>query len=273
MKTIFIIASFSICILTGSAQEKRVVVLFDYNKSDIPDSSMFKLMKIIAKNNITNVMIEGHCDSIGSQQYNYILSEKRAQEVKKLLTQNGVDKSTIKTCIGYGEDQPFISNISEKDRQQNRRVLVHFFIKESVKHDTIKSTSGLDRKDFKAGKKIILQNMLFYGGQHILKPESFAVLQNLCEILQRNPTLKIEIQGHVCCTSFELDGYDIDTRTDNLSVNRAAMIYDYLNTNCGIPKSRLSYKGFGGTQKIIENDFTEAQQRINRRVEIKVLEE
>ena len=103
--------------------------------------------------------------------------------------------------------------------------------------------------------------------------ESLPVLQNLADILKENPTMKIEIQGHVSCTTVELDGYDADTGLDNLSVARAEMVYIHLVHKCGIDKSRLSYKGYGGTQKITQDERTEELQQINRRVEIKILSE
>jgi outer membrane protein OmpA-like peptidoglycan-associated protein len=219
------------------------------------------------------VLIEGHCDSMGSTQYNYKLSERRANEVRKLLLHNGLNPKTIKTCIGYGKDQPLTNNLSEIDRQLNRRVIVHFTISEKDSRAEVKKENILKSEEFKVGKKITLKNLLFYGGRHILKPESKGILDNLCDILKKNPKLKIEIQGHVCCTTNQIDGYDYDTRTDNLSVNRAKAIYELLIQECGILENRLSYKGFGGRQKLIEDEITEEERSLNRRVEIKVLED
>ena len=75
-----------VCLSTAmKSQDMQYVVLFEFNKTTIPDSSMLGLMKIIAKNSIRDVVIEGHCDSIGSTAYNDALSQHRAAEVKKLL--------------------------------------------------------------------------------------------------------------------------------------------------------------------------------------------
>lgn len=254
------------------AQELKYTVHFDFNKSNIPDSAMVDMVQIMHKHLVEKIVIEGHCDSIGSKEYNYTLSEKRANEVKKLLIQNGIEKKAVQTCIGYGKDKPLSKNDSEQDRQQNRRVNIHFFIAKRKDEKVAKTNEVLKSSDFEVGKKIVLKNLHFYGGQHVLQPESKPVLDNLCKILRENPNLKIEIQGHVCCTTFQADGYDIDTKTDNLSVTRAELVYLFLTSKCGISKKRLSYTGFGGTQKIIENDITEEQQRMNRRVEIKVIE-
>ncbi|GBL34473.1 peptidoglycan-associated lipoprotein [Filimonas sp.] len=273
MKYFFAICCFLYVCSPIKAQERQYTVLFEFNKSDIPDSSMLGMMKILARASIDRVLIEGHCDSIGSKVYNRALSEKRANEVMKLLTQNGIERKAIRTCIGYGEEQPLKPNDSEADRQLNRRVVVHFFMKEAEKPEVVGIVKKPQKEDFKAGRSIILKDLLFYGARHILKPESIPSLQHLAGILKENPTIKIEIQGHVCCTTTEPDGFDIDTGLDNLSVARAEMVYIYLVHKSGIDKKRLSYKGFGGTQKITQVEDTEAQQQINRRVEIKVMEE
>ena len=64
----------------------------------------------------TSIRIEGHTDSRGSEQYNRILSEKRAGAVKNALVQRGVSARRVQT-IGFGESQPFSSNDA-----MNRRV-------------------------------------------------------------------------------------------------------------------------------------------------------
>lgn len=256
------------------SQDMQYVVLFEFNKTTIPDSSMLGLMKIIAKNSIRDVVIEGHCDSIGSRAYNDALSQHRAAEVKKLLIQNGIDQKFIKTCIGYGKDKPLVPNFSDTQRQMNRRVIVHFnTTTPDTKVAVKKAIQTIEKKDLKVGRNIVIKDLFFYGGSHILTTESLPALQNLADILNENPTMKVEIQGHVCCTTVELDGYDADTGLDNLSLARAEMVYIHLVHKCHIDKSRLTYKGYGGTRKITQDEHTEELQKINRRVEIKVLAE
>ena len=65
--------------------------------------------------------IAGHADSIGSEVYNQILSEKRAESVKDFLISRGVSKARI-TVMGYGESVPIASNDTEEGRAKNRRV-------------------------------------------------------------------------------------------------------------------------------------------------------
>jgi OOP family OmpA-OmpF porin len=67
--------------------------------------------------------IEGHTDSRGTDAYNPKLSERRADSVRKLLTERyGIDASRL-TSVGYGESRPIASNDTEAGRAQNRRVV------------------------------------------------------------------------------------------------------------------------------------------------------
>ena len=91
------------------------------------------------------------------------------------------------------------------------------------------------------------------------------------QTLKANPKLKVEIQGHVCCTENGEDGIDLDTREKKLSENRAKAVYEYLIAK-GIDKARLSYKGYGRTnpKEVVED--TPQKEQANRRVEILVIE-
>ena len=263
-------------------QEFNLLIHFDFNRYEIQDTSLLKIAKILSTNEIERVLLEGHCDSIGSKEYNYILSNKRANEVKKLLTDNGVEKSNIKQCIGYGKDKPLNNNSTEQDRLLNRRVYITFYAKESAK--SIPPDSIIPKKvpnekqkqeinkiiDAKVGENIILENLLFFPGRHFIKEESYDALSNLLNAMQSHPSLVIQIQGHVCCTTYEPDGYDWDTGTNNLSEMRAKQVYLFLIKN-GIDKNRMSYIGFGGQKKLYEDESDEYFKSMNRRVEIKIL--
>jgi outer membrane protein OmpA-like peptidoglycan-associated protein len=69
----------------------------------------------------TLIRIEGHTDSVGSEQLNMDLSQRRADSVKNLLVQRGVASNRMET-VGFGESMPVASNDTEAGRQQNRRV-------------------------------------------------------------------------------------------------------------------------------------------------------
>lgn len=258
------------------AQEIKLTILFDFNKSVIPDSSLLQIAKLISTYKIDRILLEGHCDSVGSKEYNFALSNKRSNEIKKLLNQNGISKSSIKTCIGFGKEKPLNNNATEFERQLNRRVVMTVFEKEPINSvkaiDKIISLEKptLKKYDLSVGKSIVLENLLFIGGRHVIKNESKEILEELFDLMDENPKLEIEIQGHVCCTVDEPDGYDWDEGTHNLSENRAKAVYQFLIRK-GINANRMIFKGYGGTRKINEDESTEELKSENRRVEFKVL--
>lgn len=113
-----------------------------------------------------------------------------------------------------------------------------------------------------ANGKITLNNVFFDFDKSELKPESFAELDKLVELLLKNPAVKMEIAGHT------------DSKGDKkynllLSQKRAESVMEYLLKK-GIDKLRLTAKGYGDTQPVAPND-TEENQAKNRRTEVKVL--
>ena len=102
-----------------------LMVHFDFDKSDIKKSDEAELKKgidFVKKYPGSKVRVDGHTDSIGTDQYNQKLSERRAEAVKNYLVQKGaVDASKI-TSMGHGETKPIASNKTKEGRAQNRRV-------------------------------------------------------------------------------------------------------------------------------------------------------
>jgi outer membrane protein OmpA-like peptidoglycan-associated protein len=68
-----------------------------------------------------HVAIEGHTDSVGSDQYNQDLSEHRAEAVRDYFVQQGISASAVE-ARGFGKSEPIASNDTAEGRQQNRRV-------------------------------------------------------------------------------------------------------------------------------------------------------
>ncbi len=67
-------------------------------------------------------MVEGHTDSIGSNEKNKALSEKRAESVKKYLVSQGLSEELRIDTEGYGSDRPLTTNKTKEGRATNRRV-------------------------------------------------------------------------------------------------------------------------------------------------------
>jgi outer membrane protein OmpA-like peptidoglycan-associated protein len=85
--------------------------------------NVVELLKAYPKNKI---LVEGHTDSVGSDEYNLKLSQLRANEVKKFLVENGIEEERIE-AKGYGKSKPIASNKTEQGRAQNRRVEILIF--------------------------------------------------------------------------------------------------------------------------------------------------
>ena len=100
-------------------------VLFDVDKYDVrvhPEAEeVLKNLAIVLKEmDVKNFEIDGHTDSDGSEEYNQVLSEKRANSVKNFLVSQGVTAEI--TTKGYGESKPVASNDTAEGKQKNRRV-------------------------------------------------------------------------------------------------------------------------------------------------------
>jgi outer membrane protein OmpA-like peptidoglycan-associated protein len=99
-------------------------ILFDVNKATLrpeAQANLRDLARILNKYPDTNVLIEGHTDATGSEEYNLELSRARAQAVANFLAGMQVDPTRF-SIMGYGESQPIASNESVEGRQANRRV-------------------------------------------------------------------------------------------------------------------------------------------------------
>jgi outer membrane protein OmpA-like peptidoglycan-associated protein len=99
-------------------------VLFDTAKSTLRPAAREKLAKvagIVSGHPGLRLDVEGHTDSVGGDEYNQKLSERRGSSVRDYLTQQGMATSSV-TSKGFGKNQPVASNDTAQGRQQNRRV-------------------------------------------------------------------------------------------------------------------------------------------------------
>jgi outer membrane protein OmpA-like peptidoglycan-associated protein len=99
-------------------------VLFDFNKYTLKPGAREKMAKvsgILLAYPGLKLQLEGHTDSVGTDEYNMKLSEQRADAVRDFLTEQGVAAANI-SATGLGKDGPVASNDTAAGRQQNRRV-------------------------------------------------------------------------------------------------------------------------------------------------------
>jgi outer membrane protein OmpA-like peptidoglycan-associated protein len=285
MQKQLMILVYLVCSFINAAANDTLTIYFPFNQYTLLKEQTSAVTTVINKNksNIQSIQIIGHSDQLGSSTYNNNLSLKRAKAVFELLKKEGIDTAIISTVEGKGNTELVTTSYRSKDRQLNRRVLIFIAYKtsaplnehkeERVKTREPKKETTLAKKikdsTVKQGDKLILKNINFIGGRHIFLRESYPALQELLEAMQNIPTLEIEIQGHICCQETGLDGLDLDTQTQDLSVRRAKAVYDFLINN-GIRSERMIYKGMA-RQYPITLERNEAERSINRRVEIVII--
>jgi outer membrane protein OmpA-like peptidoglycan-associated protein len=137
----------------------------------------------------------------------------------------------------------------------------------SARLDTLEtdvlSSSPKARGSGQESNTFIINNVQFDADRATLTSSSFPALDKLANLLRSKPGLKFEIGGHTNILPPE-------DYCQQLSEERAKSVYDYL-IRMGIPSTQLTYKGYGKSQPI-ELDKDLEKQKVNQRVEIKVLD-
>jgi outer membrane protein OmpA-like peptidoglycan-associated protein len=119
-------------------------VYFDTNKSNIKGTSvetLNKLAGIFKEYPKTEILVEGHTDSAGSDEYNLGLSKLRAESVTNYLISQGIDSSRF-TTKWYGEAQPVADNATAEGKTKNRRVELGIVASKELKQEAIQNTKG-----------------------------------------------------------------------------------------------------------------------------------
>ncbi|MBI5267322.1 MAG: OmpA family protein [candidate division Zixibacteria bacterium] len=118
-------------------------ILFDVNKAELrgeAKSNIDKLAVILNKYPDTKIVVEGHTDADGTEEYNLKLSQLRAQSVANEMSTVQVDPTRF-TIMGYGESQPVGDNATTDGKQANRRVEIAIFANDKLK-DVAKQQAG-----------------------------------------------------------------------------------------------------------------------------------
>ncbi|MCK4409327.1 MAG: OmpA family protein [Candidatus Eisenbacteria sp.] len=110
-------------------------ILFDVDRAELraeAEENIAKLAAILNKYDDTNIMLEGHTDSDGAEDYNMALSERRARAVENYLAQREVGSPRMSTTW-YGESQPVADNGTPEGKQANRRVEIAIMANDELK--------------------------------------------------------------------------------------------------------------------------------------------
>jgi outer membrane protein OmpA-like peptidoglycan-associated protein/tetratricopeptide (TPR) repeat protein len=179
-------------------------------------------------------------------------------ESEKTLTSSYSDPSTGEFMISVPTNKDYVVNVSKKG---------YLFYSEnfSLTASTNKNepfSLNIPLTPIKAGATMVLKNIFFNTGSFELRSESKIELKRFVDLMRQNPKMTVEVGGHT-------DSNGSDTANQMLSQNRAKSVYTFLVEN-GVKADRLSYKGYGETMPITDNETEEGRQQ-NRRTEFKVL--
>ena len=278
MPKLIFIFMFSINYLIAQSNIQHVVY-FETDKYIVPETEKNRLLLFTQNldiNKIKKISIYGFCDDRGSNNYNLVISQNRANAIKKLFSFGGINEKLISNVDGKGE--VLLKIVTAEDlniiRGLNRKVEINVEYnspkKEVVKVEEEKENIDNRKKpltlesNLLVGDKIVLNKILFRTGYSYILEESIPVLEKIARILKEKNKVYFTIQGHVCCTANGRDAIDRGTGRRNLSLARARYIYEYLMKN-GVARKRMKYVGLkhkyplGGDPKF------------DRRVEIEII--
>ena len=253
---IVILLCFQTCIVLAQMQYTHEVY-FNTDEHIVPKTEENRLLLFISKLQdieIESVAIYGFCDDVGADSYNLVLSQKRADAIKTVFSNNEISESLITNVDGKGEI--LLKIVNEKNvlkiRGLNRKVEI--IVKEKAPEPELPKTESTPEKvkeptiteqikgDVKVGDKITFKNILFKTGYSTVVPKSKKVLDDIAKALIEREDIYFTIQGHVCCTKYTRDAIDKRTKQRNLSVARAKYVYDYFARK-GVDKKRMRYLG------------------------------
>lgn len=160
------------------------------------------------------------------------------------------------TTLPVGKDYAF--NV-------NRKGYLFYSENYNLNNTTIDSifTADIPLQPIEAGASIVLKNIFFDSKKTELKPKSLSELDNVIQLMNDNPRLKILISGHT-------DNIGKDPDNALLSTNRALSVISYLLASKQIARDRLQHKGWGAAKPIADN-ATEIGRALNRRTELSVI--
>jgi outer membrane protein OmpA-like peptidoglycan-associated protein len=243
--------------------QQKLDVYFDFDRYDLTTQAIQTLNSWVAEGKPYKVTkLYGFCDWKGTNAYNDTLALRRVHAVYDYLKLQHIPVEKNIEIRGFGED------FKQSPRQEeNRRVTLFYEIQQPSNPLPETATLQPPLKEAiaqaKVGDRIALKQILFHNHSAKFMPESEPILLELLCVMEENPTLKIEIQGHICC--------DTENRYAYISEARARAVYTYL-LRYKIDRKRMTFKGYGTQYPLFPIPERNAQEEAaNRRVEIRIV--
>ena len=152
---------FLLFVLVGFSQQNTHTVYFDTDLSKVTSIEENRLLSFVAslsEKNVLSIEIFGFCDDVGASSYNLSLSQRRAEEIKKILLSNLIEEKKITNVDGKGELLFKTVSASNPDRIRalNRKVELSVSFEELI----------VDEKEvvLVKGSSLVIENLLFLTG-------------------------------------------------------------------------------------------------------------
>jgi outer membrane protein OmpA-like peptidoglycan-associated protein len=177
----------------------------------------------------------------------------------KIETTKTLPKTLPKTPFSNKSDKQLVKQVTTENKEND--ILEVEDLEVLVEKEKATLASKFDKA--KVGDLVRISNINFYFNSEKVMEQSFPILDELFDIMLNDPTLTIEIHGHICCNPNPND--------TKLSYRRALVILKYL-TKRGIAVNRLAFKGYGSNDPIYKvPERNEKERAANRRVEILIV--
>lgn len=193
-----------------------------------------------------------------------ILSDSADVELAQLMTEQGgkfgrYNLEEGKDYVLLVEKKGFITR--REPFSMDGKSIPPIFLNKVLTDTTYRVTVKLD--DLELNKTFTLENIYYDLNKYNIRSDAAVELDKLVQILKDNPTVKIELASHT-------DARDTDSYNQTLSQRRAESAVSYLESK-GIEADRLTAKGYGERELIVQNAKTEEEHQRNRRTEFTVL--
>lgn len=247
--------------------------------------------------------IIGYTDFVADSSYNIKLSYNRTSTIANYLKKHFSDVVAITEEKAYGELPKSENATIEEGIAEHRRVDIFLFeyipkpiITNTKKHEKLKveKQASETKKDsvivkhhpFEQSKEsligfplnkldndvtIVIEDLEFDLNTAKIQEESYPLLDTLATQLLAHKSIKIRVEGHVCCGNARPGNLSYARNQYDLSLNRAKAVMNYL-VKQGVAANRVSFKGLGFRAPKIPYEKTEEDRLTNRRVEIRVLD-
>jgi OOP family OmpA-OmpF porin len=227
-------------------------IQFEINANTVQRESEEKIDKVglfMKKYPKTTAVIEGHTDEVGTAAENMKLSERRAEGVVTYLAEHGIARSRLKS-VGYGETRPIGDNRTQVGKRLNRRI-----------NAVIACATDIEGIAPIPERITMAMELEFDRNSAAVRPQYREELRKVANFMKANPRVTATVEGHT--------GNLQTTRAQAMEISqrRAQNVTNYLVTEFGIARSRLTAEGFGQTRRFAYNTSLEGQQE-NRRVNI-----